>query len=152
MTTIAISNAEIAADTHSFVDGIRNNVNKQKIRTQGGYIYALAGSAQVFDAAIQWHLNGAKPEDVPKYGDWNLIIITAEGTFFCSQDMPFLGRLELPQAFGSGGAYALGALDYGASARDAVKTAMVRDPLTGGDIQVVRFADVFVKDRAEAAE
>lgn len=151
MTTIAITHEEIAADSYGFTDGIRSSVNKQKIKVVGRNIYVLCGNSQVFEAAIQWHLNGSKPEDVPKYGDWNLVVITSDGAFFCSQDMPFLERMELPNAFGSGERYALGAMDSGMSARDAVRAAMVRDPMTGGDIQVVRFADVFFSDLAEVA-
>lgn len=46
-------------------------------------------------------------------------------------------ELSNPDAIGSGAAYALAAMDMGASAEDAVRAAMKRDIYTGGMIRVV---------------
>lgn len=152
MTTIAISHEEIAADSYAYFGDTRASTTRQKIKVSGGKIFAFCGSSQIFDAVMNWYDAGAKPDDVPKHGDWNLIVVTAKGCFFCSPDMPYMGNVDLPCAFGTGERFAYGALDSGMSARDAVRAAMLRDPYTGGEITVVRFADVFYHDLAEAAE
>ena len=43
-----------------------------------------------------------------------------------------------PDAIGSGSAYALAAMDMGASAEDAVRAAMKRDIYTGGRVRTMR--------------
>ena len=43
-----------------------------------------------------------------------------------------------PDAIGSGSAYALAAMDMGASAEEAVRAAMKRDIYTGGRVRVLR--------------
>ena len=46
-------------------------------------------------------------------------------------------ELSNPDAIGSGSAYAIAAMDMGASAEDAVRAAMKRDIYTGGTIRSV---------------
>ncbi|GAI22667.1 unnamed protein product, partial [marine sediment metagenome] len=43
-----------------------------------------------------------------------------------------------PDAIGSGSAYALAAMDMGASAEEAVRAAMKRDIYTGGKVRTMR--------------
>ncbi len=48
--------------------------------------------------------------------------------------------LANPDAIGSGSAYALAAMDMGANAEDAVRTAMKRDIYTGGKVVMFSMA------------
>lgn len=49
-----------------------------------------------------------------------------------------------PDAIGSGAAYALAAMDMGASAEDAVRAAMKRDIYTGGKVRAMKVCDEIV--------
>lgn len=46
-----------------------------------------------------------------------------------------------PDAMGSGSAYAIAAMDMGASAEDAIRAAMKRDIYTGGVVRTMTIAE-----------
>lgn len=160
MTTIAITDTEIAADTLSMFGDMKHALDKRKIIVRDGHIFAICGFSDALESVITWYLAGHDAGKVPeKSGDWNLIVIAKdqEPISFAS-DLPYPSILKLPVCFGTGEKYAQGALDVGASASDAVAAAIKRDPQSGGEVMCVRFSDVFTDDEApplkmaEAAE
>lgn len=52
-----------------------------------------------------------------------------------------LVKLNFDAAIGSGGNWAMAALDFGRKAKDAVKYAMTRDAGTGGNIRIYKLED-----------
>lgn len=156
MTTIIVTQDFIAGD------GLARNGHDRtlsrsvsKVRTQAGRVYALSGSAAIFDPLIDWHSTGADVEKVPKCSDqisWSLVALNPDGTLdLYTKDAPYADRNELPFALGSGGDYALGAIAAGADVRRAIEIAALYDTNTGGDIQVVNIAEALEKSKVATA-
>lgn len=162
MTTIAITHEQIAADGLVTWDGEVRDREAQKIRVAGKTIYAITGTISLFDVLIEWHQTGADPSEIPaginydKNG-WMLIVINCDGIRVYTSGFPYAVHERAPIAFGSGDAFAMGALLHGATARDAVKIAATATTETGGKIRSVNIAEVtgFTlrrEDMREAAE
>lgn len=160
MTTIAIDQTSIAADGLSVVGDEAIDTDLKKILVRGKRIYAILGSTPLSRAAIEWYENGARPGEQPGAGDnidWSLIVLQAGqcGTVECvkySNTIPYPDHYPLPQAFGSGCEYAMGALEAGATPAQAVRIAAKYNVKTGGSIQVVDIASVLGSPLPVAAE
>lgn len=139
MTTIAYHHErkEIAYDGRTTRGDTIMNDNSEKMVEQGGVKFFLCGATCDHDILISMYF-GEKSELVPEA---NAIVIdgglvyrigcTADGVFWkCQQDCN--------DAIGSGWQFALSAMDFGRSAKQAVKYAATRDSCTGGRISVVR--------------
>jgi hypothetical protein len=151
MTTIAITSTHIAADglTTANEERLRADTKKIVVRRadvkRAARIIAMAGSGAMRDAVVDWFEAGADPKNVPplgKSGTFTLIIIDvgpggSPRMRYLSDDLPYMTELALPQAFGSGSCYAMGALKHGATAREAVAIAASLDVSTGGEIQEI---------------
>ena len=160
MTTIAIDRyGTIAADGQRTWGGDIVSRTERKIRIRHGRIYALAGTAGVFEPLIAWHgEHNADPEKTPKIGgdnDWQLIVIDrfwliAKYTNTC----PYADIFERPPlGFGAGVDLAKGAMLFGATAEQAVRLAIETTNHSGGEIQVVNIAEALGLDVVkEAAE
>lgn len=144
MTTIAIDSRTVAADGMSCVGDEIIDLDMQKIIVKYGRVYAITGSQPLGMAAIDWHMAGATPGSQPGAGgniEWSLIVI--EGTAPIrsvtkyTSAVPYPDVYPIPQAFGSGCEYAMGALLHGASPREAVEIAAKLNSKTGGAIKVV---------------
>lgn len=159
MTTIAITETEIAADGLRTVGSEVRGLNHRKIIVRNGTIYAFTGVAPIFDVMVEWHQKGAKVEELPKGAEkdddrngWTLIAIDHTGIGKYSSGCPYIERFDPPVAFGAGQDYALGAMVAGASASQAVEIACKVDVWSGGTIQVVNIAEALGVQRLEAAE
>lgn len=160
MTTIAIDGVTIAAD------GLRTRgseicgLDHRKLKVDSGAVYAFTGKAPMFGPMVEWHLKGAKPDDLPKGADkdddsssWTLIVIDGDGIGKYSSSCLYIERFDPPIAFGAGCDYALGAMLAGASARQAVEIACKVDVWSGGEIQIVNIAEAIGLQKVrEAAE
>lgn len=144
MTTIATDGRTVAADGMSCVGDEIIDLEAQKIIVKHGRVYAITGSHPLGMAAIDWHMAGATPGSQPGAGgdiEWSLIVI--EGTAPIrsvtkyTSAVPYPDAYPIPQAFGSGCEYAMGALLHGASPLEAVEIAARLNSKTGGTIEVV---------------
>lgn len=147
MTTISTDGVTIAADGLACIGNEIVQWNCPKIVVRAGRIYAVTGSDALGRVAIDWHVAGADPSKLPVAGadaSWSLIVIEGPtpiktATRYTSA-MPYPDVFPLPQAFGSGCEYAMGALLAGASPRESVEIAAKLNCHTGGEIQVVDIA------------
>jgi hypothetical protein len=151
MTTIATDGITIAADTASFFGNILHRKDKTKLVVRHGRIYTISGTAAILESAIKWHHAGADPNDAPKHGDWNLLVIDRDAITLFASDVPYPTLVEPPFAMGTGDSLAIGAMDAGCTPEQAVRIAIRRDANTDGDVQVLKIAD-HVSILKEAAE
>jgi hypothetical protein len=134
-----------------------DNFKKIKVRGTPPRIYAICGLLAIFDALIDWHETGAKPDDVPKVptpdkvDGWAFLVIDRSGPKLYQNTVPYPYPVTYPFAMGCGDVYALTLLDAGFSPEEAVRSAFKREAHAGGEIQVVNIAEALGQLR-EAAE
>jgi hypothetical protein len=112
----------------------------KKIVQRGDVVYGITGAAALFEPLIHWCEAGADPAAVPKDRDdqcSNLFVFRDGKCFVYTTDLSYPEELTAPDAFGSGGDYALGAMHAGADAKRAVEVACKIDPHSGGEITVI---------------
>jgi hypothetical protein len=136
MTVIATDGITIAADGLAMRGSRPTATNIVKIHPRHGRIYALAGTAVMTEAVIAWHHAGADPAKRPPEvkGEFALLVIDKRGCWYYDNDFPYPDRAELPFAIGCGRDWAIAAMDFGKSPREAVAYACTRDVNCGGEI------------------
>ncbi len=141
MTTIAIDDKTIAADGMAVCGGEIVALDAIKMRwvPQRGVALAMVGAYALFDRLCDWYLTGAALRVLPpSEDDWCLVVAGGgRGVSRFIKALPYQDRMPDITAFGSGGAYAVGALANGASAKRAVEIAARFDPFTGGRVRVL---------------
>jgi ATP-dependent protease HslVU (ClpYQ) peptidase subunit len=139
MTTIAYRDGILAADGRTtYGNTIFTDNNKKIHRLSDGALFALCGDVSY----VQPMLDALEDDEAE-------LPIAEEGSSFTAVIVEKNGKLRLYEgrggyialdapyyAFGSGEEYAIGAMDMGASAEEAVKVASGRDLGTGGVIQI----------------
>jgi ATP-dependent HslUV protease subunit HslV len=140
VTTIAYRDGVLAADTQITAGGgVSGHV--QKAFRKGSILYSTTGCSGLGDAFLTWVAGGLKGDPPVMKEDDN----DAHGYIFPGGDRvvwrfnkvwathhaPFF-------AFGSGADYALGAMEMGATAEQAVAAAIKFDTNSGGPITVLR--------------
>ena len=118
-----------------------------------------AGAFIVSDKSKKWHkvgdatfiISGPVSEEKQLIDSWNgveglvsscaALVIEGGKVYKCAFD-PEDGfwKMEITcnQCLGSGGDYAIAAMDFGKSAKEAVKYAMTRDACSGGTVKVFK--------------
>ena len=140
MTTIVYRDGVMAAEGRSTLDDtIITDCALKITRLSDGALIAIAGEDS-YEAPLIRYLEDEQ-EELPQAtpNAFAALLVEVDGTTklysgvgdFTVVDAPFI-------AIGSGAPYAYGALEMGASARDAVGIAISRDPNSGGAIQVER--------------
>ena len=149
MTTIAWDGKAMAADRQAATGNTPHVSHGGKIKriTFNG-VDALIGRCGTIASAMQvvdWLAAGANPANKPEISSaeddsFSLLLATAKGVYyFATGTIPvFIGRR--PWAIGSGGDYALGAMEAGADARKAVQIACKLDINSGMGIDVLTLA------------
>lgn len=136
MTTICFKDNVIAYDTRTTANNLIVNDKAEKKRIVGDVIFFMAGSLCDQDAFIDGYFNGTPIED-----DLDVIAyILDEGQLYLSSiddKRIWIEKLDMNNVYarGSGGNFALTAMDMGCSAKEAVKMAMKRDVCTGGRVK-----------------
>ncbi len=138
MTTIAYRDGVLAADTLSTANGLRDDYGP-KVWKHKGVLGAAAGTGAICLKFQDWVRNGM-PGDCPFQGTdgGNGIVVAPDGQMVCWGTN---GPWPVKQPFytlGSGYQIALGAMEMGATAVEAVVAAMKFDTSTGGEVQFVR--------------
>lgn len=134
MTTIATDGRTMAGDgiTTSLDIVMRRNAPKVR-RLPDGSIFGFAGRTADANAIFGWLADGAKGSP-PKIKEGRALILRPGGRIEHLGEDGDLIEIEAPAAVGSGGDIALGAMEFGASPKQAVEIAARRDPFTGGRI------------------
>lgn len=141
MTTIATDGHSMAGDGLLTAGDERVGYTVKVHRTPDGRIFGAAGPSAECALFERWMLGGERPELSEKFC---ALVLTPEGQCFYLCDKLEPVKLIVPQAIGSGGAYAIGAMLAGASPEEAVRIAMQRDTGTGGDVTALCLVEATV--------
>lgn len=144
MTVVVWDGKTLAADKRANNQGTVSVVTKiKKIR---GCLVASCDSISSAGALFNWFEKGGDPENYPKYQDdkdkWApLLVITPEKRILRYEETPYPYEIEqLFYAMGSGRDFALGALEMGATSRQAVLVASRWDCGCGNGVDELEFA------------
>jgi 20S proteasome alpha/beta subunit len=107
---------------------------KKVFRLRDGRLFGFSGSVE--NANIL--LNAIKKNaETPQLADTNALIVQPDGTILLYESTIWVKQNEAYYALGSGSPYAFGAMDFGASAREAVQAGIKRDTSSGGKVRSV---------------
>lgn len=143
MTTIAYKDGVIAYDSRQTRNGSIVSDNCTKCEVVDGVMFFLSGAVCDEQALIAAYFGTPSKQPVESSGfvvDSGKLLLVGhdDKTGIWKQPLDLLN----PDAIGSGSAYALAAMDMGASAEEAVSAAMKRDIYTGGKIRTININQV----------
>jgi ATP-dependent protease HslVU (ClpYQ) peptidase subunit len=153
MTVVCTDGITIAADSQTTFGDERSFRPTKKIIVENGRIFASSG-VSILPALVRWHVDGADPHKLPAVSGtdgWFMLMIDRSGYYYITSAVPYPIQVDPPFAIGSAADFAIGAMDYGASPKEAVAIAIKRSISCGGEIQVVNIAEALGQLR-EAAE
>lgn len=145
MTTIAYDydKQQIAVDSRTTANGLiaNDHTDKTVINELGTWI--LCGTCHKIPTLVNCVL-GDHFEDTHRYRDVGGFLIRDGKVYEVFIDEGYYAEelLTYSMTLGSGGEFALAALDMGKSAQEAVEYAITRDSSTGGEVHVINVADV----------
>jgi hypothetical protein len=149
MTTIAWDGTTLAADACSWSGSARRRVRKVfKVRAPDGrhFLVAFSGEAAFAVAVLAWMRGqGSRPNcrdfmDPANFGQQCALVIDEKRRVWqLSPTLVYIRHYERIYAFGGGHEFAWGALEAGATAREAVQIAIKRSDLAGLGVDTVRF-------------
>ncbi|MAB96941.1 MAG: proteasome subunit beta [Pseudomonadaceae bacterium] len=136
MTTIAYKDGIIACDGRQVRGERIVSDDSLKFKLVDGVSFFLSGAVCDEKALIAAYFGTASPVPVECSGyavDGGKLMMIGhdDKTGIWKQELD----LENPDAIGSGGAFAIAAMDMGASAEESVRAAMKRDIYTGGTVR-----------------
>lgn len=147
MTTLCFDGRYLAADTLTHRSNTPSNMLQPKITVEGGFAYAAGGMwCAMVPQLIKWHQEGAEPDGLPKAENGTLLIVelSTRRLWCVTPAVPYLDEEGAPFTAGSGGDIALGAIDAGKTAMEAVRIAAKRDLHTN---DIVDFVDLEWADK-----
>lgn len=149
MSTIAVTSKHIAWDSQVTIgDGEKGRVGEQKVQVHRSGIWGLVGDGPPMKTMIAWVEAGADIKRIPD-GNWDLFRIGRNRKLVqWSNSHPYETPVTFPQAYGSGGKYALSLLVAGNSARFAVKIAASLDIYTGPPIKYLEIEKALARVRS----
>ena len=136
MTTIAYdhSDKQIAVDSRTSSGGLINTDKANKMIKRGNHRYFMCGSTCDFERFVNEAEAGEGSIDLESWGfmikDGKVFKVTQEGKRY------LFSPLTYNDALGSGSKFAIAAMDFGQSAKQAVQYAVKKDANTGGRIRV----------------
>lgn len=138
MTTIACKDGVIAYDSRCTRGTTITDDDCEKLETVKGVHFLCTGCTCDFDALIAAYFGTAASAPVEASGyavddDTLWLIGHDDKTGFWKNRI----RLDTCDAIGSGSAFALAAMDMGATAAEAIEVAKMRDTSTGGRVRTV---------------
>jgi len=144
MTTIAWDGKTLAVDSKETCSGTVISTKAKKLYTDIGQYKAVAvcGGSADCQKIIEWIMQGEGKGVPSNLEDSAVIAIDCKGRAY-KYLSPHLNKTKInpPYADGSGWEIALGAMDAGATAVEAVKIASKRDVYTGGRIRSYTHSD-----------
>jgi hypothetical protein len=144
MTVIAYRNGVMAADSMVTQEGDVKMMNSVKIICRKGWMLAVSGNLCPPDRLVMdWFFNvedldAYSREPMPRF-KFDMLTVTPAGKMQLWDQKGFFEPLNTPfYAIGAGGHYAMGAMEVGANAIQAVRAAIKWSPTCGGKIVVRR--------------
>jgi hypothetical protein len=140
MTTIAWDGTHLAADTQisdmSMIAGYREKL----IKVNNAW-FGVVGSLSSGYEVLEWLRSGANAENKPMIepGEFNGVLLDPTGLYEYESDLVKID-VVYTSAWGTGRPWAIAAMDYGATAEEAIRYTITKDIYTSGEIQVVTFA------------
>lgn len=134
MTTIAYKDGIVAYDGLMMFGDYIYQTDFDKCEDHGA-IFFCSGNPDDAEKFIDFWMSGIEPLQKP---DVEMIVVEDGVVYQAVMDgTADMQKTELtrPWAIGSGWQFAVGAMDAGVSAEDAVRVAACRDPMTGGTIR-----------------
>lgn len=144
MTTIALKDGVLAFDSLVTFGNDRIGFLNKAVKTKD-FMAAGAGNAEDVVAFLAWVKSGMFEGDKPVFGldkqiSLSAICINKRGSIFCFDDKLFPMKIKAKfYSLGSGSAFAMGAMQFGATAKEAVEVAKKLDTCTGGKIKTFSF-------------
>lgn len=141
MTTIAYRDGVLAADTRATDDEYHPGIYRcEKLFRKDGAIIATAGDDAPGMIFVDWYGSNKKPPErlIAGDADFCCLVLSPAGLFWYNKWCRANKVMDAFYAIGSGAAYAIGAMKFGATAEEAVKCAMEFDCYTGGDVTTMR--------------
>lgn len=141
MTTIAWDGRTLAADQQRSIRGTPTFgaikiFRARRKDAEGRVLYGCAGDCADCEAVKRWVLGARKPAGLK---DVEVMSIDERGrVWICDERLAWFELKVQAWAIGSGSDYALGAMEAGATATQAVRIAMKLDNATGGAVTVLR--------------
>lgn len=142
MTTIATDGYEIACDGRVTFGSQPIYNSKAKLFKIGNHIIGGCGIEDLCLEYVKWRAKGSPEDERPQMQEFTGIHLTKKGVFIVNAPYFNLQKADKVLAIGSGADFAVGAMAYGASPREAVKIAMKYDTGTGGRITVLSLDDL----------
>ncbi len=129
MTTIAWDGHNIAADSRSNCGEYTNPLDFVKLLVKCGIVFGLSGTPGMLDVCADWFLEGAKPRTMPEIkhpdGFSFMVFRIGEPALYFHHMVPYGYAAGAPDAWGSGGDFAIGAMLWGADAFQALEVACI---------------------------
>ena len=145
MTTIAWDGTTLAADRAAWSGGMKYRVRKvHKVKAPDGAVYlaAFCGDGHFAESVLRWMNGGPHPGAYPNTDNVTIAVVITESRRIWRMDSTALryGRVrETVHACGAGQDFAIGALEAGATAVQAVHIAIKRSDMAGMGVDWVRF-------------
>jgi 20S proteasome alpha/beta subunit len=139
MTCIVYRDGVLASDSR-VIDGTDTIYNTTKIyRLDDGSLMGAAGNGREICIFKNCYLHGIEAPEGYDYKEFAGIIIKPDGAIFFCETHDLLDTVDDEfLAIGSGRSVAIGALEMGASAEEAVEIAIKYNTYCGGPIQVLK--------------
>lgn len=145
MTTIAVRDGVIAADTLVTYNGNGHMMKGLKLFLAGRFAVGIAGEIRYKTPIKNWLESPPENDsEVPRLWDdeWNAILMDAQGKAYVLL-ADAIQIIEFPYfSIGSGSDIALGAMAMGASAREAIEIASRFDNCTNGLVESISTEDL----------
>jgi hypothetical protein len=141
MTTICYRAGVLAGDGRetiledresSYVD---NDTSIKVFKLKDGRLF---GASKTSEACLRLHEALIKGHPAPKLEDINGLLIDRKGRIWFFEGFMWTRLKKRYYAIGSGARFALPAMDAGATAIEACKIGIKRDPYSGGKVTAVR--------------
>ena len=129
------------ASDSAVVAGSCSSGSVVKLFRIGSSVFGVAGVLAIAIQFLEWKSGRAdSPPTIGEGDDFGAIEVCGDGKIYC-YDSTLVRLLHNPDYYaeGSGSSFALGAMAYGATAREAVKAAIKHDVYSGGRIQTMRY-------------
>lgn len=143
MTTIAVRDGVMAADTLGSIAGKRTRANKL-FRCDNGHIIGIDGYWMDGKLFVEWYNAGANRDEPPKWrtqGDdrveFTALALTPDGVYWWSYELVPDEMFGEFWAIGSGSESAIAAMYCGLGSEAALSIAIQVDKSTGGDVETM---------------
>lgn len=136
MTTVAYKDGVMAADSQATCD-FHTRVRKIR-RMQDGTLIGGCGSTKACHAVLEWLAAGQEGKPPKMAGAWFIVVPPNGKVYYAEEQWPPFPVNSSFGAIGSGASVAVGAMEAGASALQAVKIAAKHDGYTSAPFHTIK--------------